>query len=43
MNDELPSEILVYLLTLVDMPQEDGVQLPVMEKIQKTYSCIAQR
>ncbi|KAJ8978711.1 hypothetical protein NQ317_015959 [Molorchus minor] len=43
MNDELPSEILVYLLTLVDMPHEDGNQLPIMEKIQKTYSCLAER
>lgn len=43
MNDELSSEILVYLLTMVDMPNEDGNQLPIMEKIQKTYCCLAER
>ncbi|XP_023312235.1 uncharacterized protein LOC108914302, partial [Anoplophora glabripennis] len=42
MNEELPSDILVYLLTLVDMPNEDGIQLPIMEKIQKTYCCLAE-
>lgn len=43
MNDELPSEILVYLLTLVDIPQENGNQPPIIEKIQKTYSCLSKR
>lgn len=43
MNDELPSEILVYLLTLVDMPQENENRPPIIEKIQKTYSCLSKR
>lgn len=43
MNDELPSEILVYLLTLVDMPEENKNQPPVIEKIQKTYNFLSKR
>nr|CAI5833626.1 unnamed protein product [Callosobruchus analis] len=38
MNDEVPSEILVYLLTLVDMPLEQGGNFySIMDKLQKTY------
>lgn len=43
MNDELPSEILVYLLTLVDLPQDNENQPPIIEKIQKTYNCLSKR
>lgn len=43
MNGELSSQILVYLLTMVDMPKEGGGQLPIMEKMQKTHGCLAER
>ncbi|KAK9874091.1 hypothetical protein WA026_002446 [Henosepilachna vigintioctopunctata] len=42
MNGELSSQILVYLLTMVDMPKEGGYQLPIMEKMQKTHGCLAE-
>ncbi|XP_045478890.1 uncharacterized protein LOC123683923 [Harmonia axyridis] len=42
MNGELSSQILVYLLTMVDMPKEGGCQLPIMEKMQKTHGCLAE-
>lgn len=43
MNSELPSEVLVYLLTLVDMPQNGGCDMPQMEKLQKSQPDLAGR
>ncbi|XP_044263747.1 uncharacterized protein LOC123010728 [Tribolium madens] len=37
MNDELPSPILVYILTLVDMPQDFDSSSPIIEKMKKTH------
>nr|CAH7760916.1 unnamed protein product [Callosobruchus chinensis] len=43
MNGEVPSEILVYLLTLVDMPLEQGGNFySIMDKLQKTYPCLTE-
>jgi hypothetical protein len=37
MNDQLPSPILVYILTLVDMPQDFDSQSPIIEKMRRTH------